>query len=99
MMSGRPASARAELGGVVVGGGGPVVVVGVLNVSPESFYPGSVYAGETLTRAANEMVDAGAAILDIGAMSTAPYLAGRVDAATERERLVAAGGARGGEKA
>lgn len=75
---------------MIVGGGAPVVVMGVLNVSPESFYPGSVYAGEALMRTASAMVDAGAALLDVGAMSTAPYLAGRIDAATERDRLVAA---------
>ena len=80
----------AHLGGVPVGGDAAVVIVGVLNVSPESFYPGSVYAGEALMRAAGAMVDAGAAMLDIGAMSTAPYLAGRIDARAERDRLVAA---------
>ncbi len=64
--------------------------MGVLNVSPESFYRGSVYGGDTLLDAAQAMVDAGAALLDVGAMSTAPYGRGAIDAATERERLVAA---------
>ena len=66
------------------------MIVGVLNVSPESFYRGSVHGAETLLRAAETMVEAGAAILDVGAMSTAPYLTGRIDADEERERLLAA---------
>lgn len=80
----------AHLGGVIVGGVHPVAVMGVLNVSPESFYPGSVYGADALLAVAHAMVDAGAAVLDVGAMSTAPYVAGRVDAGPERDRLVAA---------
>ena len=38
--------ARARLASVEIGGGAPVVVMGVINVSPESFHPGSVYRGE-----------------------------------------------------
>ena len=66
------------------------MIAGVLNVSPESFYRGSVHGAETLLRAAETLVEAGAAILDVGAMSTAPYLAGRIDPDEERERLVGA---------
>ncbi|MBI1735833.1 MAG: dihydropteroate synthase [Candidatus Rokubacteria bacterium] len=80
----------AHLGGVIVGGAHPVAVMGVLNVSPESFYPGSVHGTDALRAAGAAMVDAGAALLDVGAMSTAPYRAGRVDAGHERDRLVAA---------
>ncbi|MFX1497386.1 MAG: dihydropteroate synthase [Promethearchaeota archaeon] len=50
------------------------VVMGVLNLSPESFYRGSVY--ETLDKmkiAALEMIESGAKILDLGARSTAPW--------------------------
>lgn len=64
--------------------------MGVLNVSPESFYRGSVYGGDTLLAAAQSMIDAGAALLDVGAMSTAPYGRGQIDVADERERLAAA---------
>ncbi len=60
---------RATLGGVPVGEGLPVAVMGALNVSPESFYPGSVYgSAEDLLRAALAMVDAGAALIDVGAL-------------------------------
>src|SRR6266581_7024988 len=66
---------RASLGGVPLGDDMDVVVMGVVNVSPESFHPGSVYVGaERLMRAAVGMVEAGASIIDVGARSTAPYL-------------------------
>lgn len=82
---------RANLGGVTVGEGCPVALIGVLNVSPESFYPGSIYlAPDDLVRAAEAMVEAGAQILDVGAMSTAPYLPTRISEAEEADRLAAA---------
>jgi dihydropteroate synthase len=78
----------ASLGGVAVGGEHPVVVMGALNVSPESFYPGSVRrGGDELIRAAREMVSAGAGLIDVGARSTAPYLADAVGEDEEAERL------------
>jgi dihydropteroate synthase len=73
---------------VVVGGEAPVAVMGALNVSPESFYAGSVHClADDLLRAASAMVDAGAALIDVGARSTAPYLRGEIDEAQEAERL------------
>jgi len=60
----------------------------VLNVSPESFYQGSVQTSrESLAEAARAMASAGADIIDIGAMSTAPYLKTHISAAEETERL------------
>jgi dihydropteroate synthase len=78
----------ANLAGVVVGGGSPVVVMGALNVSPESFDAGCVYR-ETgaLVEAAAAMVEAGAALIDVGARSTAPYLETEVPDAEEARRL------------
>lgn len=65
-----------------------VAVVGALNVSPESFYSGSVVAdADRLLQAAEAMARAGAAWLDVGAMSTAPYLEARIPADQEAERL------------
>jgi dihydropteroate synthase len=82
---------RAELAGVVVGDGLPVAVMGVINVSPESFHPGSVYRGtDAILTAALAMVEAGAVLIDVGARSTAPYLATQIDEAEEVERLVRA---------
>ena len=82
---------RADLAGVLVGDGLPVAIMGVVNVSPESFHPGSVYQGEeAIVRAALGMVEAGAAFIDVGARSTAPYLDTAIDDATETERLARA---------
>jgi dihydropteroate synthase len=72
---------------VAAGDGVPVVIIGALNVSPESFYAGSVHPGDDLVRVADAMVAAGAAILDVGGMSTAPYLTGSVSEAEEADRL------------
>jgi dihydropteroate synthase len=79
---------RADLAGVLVGDGRPVAIMGVVNVSPESFHAGSVYRGEeAMVRAALGMVEAGAVLIDVGARSTAPYLDTEIDEATESARL------------
>src|SRR4029453_6544981 len=63
------------------------------NVSPESFHAGSVYRGdEAVLRAALSMVEAGASLVDVGARSTAPYLANAIDEGEETARLVHAVG-------
>ena len=81
-------SAIAELAGLKVGTGFPVRIMGVINVSPESFYKGSVQNRRTIQKAARAIEEAGADILDIGAMSSAPYLRTRVTEKEEAERLV-----------
>jgi len=82
---------EATLAGVRVGGDQPVVVMGALNVSPESFYGGSIHRDrDALVRAGAAMARAGAAILDVGARSTAPYLDTAVDDRAEADRLAAA---------
>ena len=84
---------RACLGGVTIGDGLDVVVMGALNVSPESFYAGSVAADpDDLLRVAESMVAAGAALLDVGGMSTAPYRATAISEAEEGDRLSSAVG-------
>jgi dihydropteroate synthase len=64
------------------------VVMGILNVTPDSFSDGGRYASfdAALERAA-QMVAEGAAIIDVGGESTRPGAAG-VDAAAELERTV-----------
>src|SRR5262249_52208905 len=85
---------RADLAGVVLGRGFPVAVMGVINVSPESFHPGSVYRGDhAVLAAALGMAEAGAALIDVGARSSAPYLDTAISEAEETERLVRAVGA------
>ena len=79
---------RATLAGAPLGDGLPVAVLGVLNVSPESFHAGSVRTDhDALVGAAFAMVEAGAALLDVGARSTAPYLETEISEAEERDRL------------
>jgi dihydropteroate synthase len=83
--------ARARLASVEIGGHAPVAVMGVVNVSPESFHRGSVYRDDdAVLRAALEMVGAGAALIDVGARSTAPYLATAISEAEETDRLTRA---------
>ncbi|MFX1356166.1 MAG: dihydropteroate synthase [Promethearchaeota archaeon] len=52
----------------------PTVIMGVLNLSPESFYKGSIYEElDDLEKATMRMITNGAKILDLGARSTAPW--------------------------
>ena len=90
-MTKKPVLPSATLASVEVGDPFPVRIIGVLNVSPESFYPGSVRTspGE-LVEAAQAMVSAGADFIDIGAMSTAPYLQTAIPVEEERDRLAEA---------
>jgi dihydropteroate synthase len=82
---------RATLAGVTIGAGLPVAVMGALNVSPESFHAASVKRDpDALLRAALGMVAAGAALVDVGARSTAPYLATAISEDEEAERLAQA---------
>jgi dihydropteroate synthase len=81
----------ATLGSLRVGGDSPVRVMAAINVSPESFYKGSVATapGEIAERA-KEAVALGADLIDIGAMSTAPYLKNEVTQEVEADRVVSA---------
>jgi dihydropteroate synthase len=64
------------------------VVMGILNVTPDSFSDGGRYSGvEAAVARAAQMVAEGAAIIDVGGESTRPGSLG-VDAATERGRVV-----------
>ena len=73
-----------------VGDDFPTIIMGVLNLSPESFYSGSIYEGlDTLERVTQEMINNGAKILDLGARSTAPW-SKKISITEELERLVPA---------
>src|ERR1700691_5447188 len=64
------------------------VVMGILNVTPDSFSDGGLYAdADAAVERAAQMVAEGAAIIDVGGESTRPGAAG-VDAAVEIERVV-----------
>ena len=79
---------KAELGGIKVGEGHSVAIIGVLNLSPESFYGGSVVHGPAqAVRQAKRMLRQGASIIDVGAMSTAPNVK-PISADLEKKRLL-----------
>jgi len=57
-----------------IGDNYPTIIIGVLNLSPESFYKGSVYdSAKKIEFATKIMINNGAVILDLGARSTAPW--------------------------
>ncbi|PIW32159.1 MAG: dihydropteroate synthase [Nitrosopumilales archaeon CG15_BIG_FIL_POST_REV_8_21_14_020_37_12] len=77
-----------KLGGVPVGGNNPVRVMGILNTSPESFFKKSIKTSKRhISDAVKEMESAGADFVDIGGMSTAPYLLNLVSERTESDRV------------
>ncbi|WP_457750787.1 dihydropteroate synthase [Thermococcus sp.] len=64
-------------------------IMGVINVSPESFYKDSVRRYEKeLTETAVRMVEEGASFIDVGAKSTAPYLETQISVEEEVRRAV-----------
>ena len=63
------------------------VVMGILNVTPDSFYDGGKYTSELkIMGRVDEIVEQGAGIIDVGAYSTRPGAA-FVDAQEELSRL------------
>ncbi len=77
---------QGMVGKVPAGDLQPVRLMGVINLSRESFYKGSVAGPEKALTAAQAMKDEGADLIDLGAVSTAPG-SPPVDEALEKERL------------
>jgi len=78
-----------KLGDVPVGGSNPVRIMGILNTSPESFYKKSIsISKQRIVDAVHIMEDEGADFIDVGGMSTAPYLSTMVSEKTEANRIV-----------
>jgi dihydropteroate synthase len=68
--------------------GGKAVVVGILNVTPDSFSDGGLFAGrDTALAQARRMAEEGAAVIDIGGESTRPG-ASAVTAEEEQARVL-----------
>ena len=64
-------------------------VMGVINVSPESFFKGSIRQREDeLIETALKMLEDGASFIDIGAKSTAPYLENQIPVEEEIRRAL-----------
>lgn len=63
------------------------VVMGILNITPDSFYSGSRIKQDEVLQKAGDMINAGASILDIGGQSTRPGST-RLSANEELERVL-----------
>ena len=80
-----------KLGNVHVGNSNPVRIMGILNTSPESFYKKSISTSrQKIVNAVHRMEDEGADFIDVGGMSTAPYLSTMVSEKTEVSRIIKA---------
>jgi dihydropteroate synthase len=80
-----------KLGNITVGGKNPVRIMGILNVSPESFFKKSIKTSKNrISDAVKEMESSGANFIDIGGMSTAPYLLTAVSEKIEADRILSA---------
>jgi dihydropteroate synthase len=77
---------EGELGRLRVGDAYSVRLMGVINLSAESFYKGSVSTPERAASFAIKMADEGAEVIDVGAVSTAPG-SPFISEDVERERL------------
>jgi len=79
----------AKLGNVNVGGKNPVRIMGILNTSPESFYKKSIKSTkQQIANTVKQMEIDGADFIDIGGMSTAPYLSTSVSEKIESQRVL-----------
>jgi len=78
-----------KLGTVRVGDSSPVRIMGILNTSPESFYKKSIsITKQRIVDTVNKMEEEGADFIDVGGMSTAPYISTMVTEKIEISRIV-----------
>ncbi|MEC7711530.1 MAG: dihydropteroate synthase [Thermoproteota archaeon] len=77
-----------KLGNLQVGRKNQITIMGILNTSPESFYKKSIKSTKSqIEKYVRELEENGANIIDIGGMSTAPYLKTIVSEKLESERI------------
>jgi len=77
-----------SIGKLRIGEEVPPRIMGVINVSPESFYKNSVKTKvNEIAIVATEMQKTGADMIDVGAMSTAPYLETIISVEQETRRM------------
>ena len=80
-----------KLGTVPVGNSNTVRIMGILNTSPESFYKKSIsISRQRIVDTVHRMEDEGADFIDVGGMSTAPYLSTMVSEKVEASRIIKA---------
>ena len=77
-----------RLGSISVGGSNPVRIMGILNISPESFYKKSIKTTKNdIINTVHSMECDGADFIDIGGVSTAPYIRSNISTETESKRI------------
>ena len=78
-----------QIANVGVGGKNPVRIMGILNTSPESFYKKSITTKKNdIKNSIKQMEIEGADFIDIGGMSTAPYLSTIISEKVETRRIL-----------
>ncbi len=78
-----------RIANVGVGGKNPVRIMGILNTSPESFYKKSISITKNdIKNSIKQMENDGADFIDIGGMSTTPYLSTIVSEKVETRRIL-----------
>ena len=77
-----------KLAKVSVGNGNPIRIMAILNTSPESFYKNSICISKNqISNLSKRMENDGADFIDIGGMSTAPYLSTSISEKLETKRV------------
>ena len=77
-----------KLDSVTVGDSNPVRIMGILNTSPESFLKTSIKQGyQHIKNTVKQMEQEGVDIIDVGGMSTAPYLKTMIPERIETNRI------------
>ena len=78
-----------KIANVGVGDKNPVRIMGILNTSPESFYKKSIHVSNNdIKNSVKQMESDGADFIDVGGMSTAPYLSTIVSEKVEAKRII-----------
>lgn len=84
-------SLLVNIGKLLVTSKSTVKIMGIINVSPESFYKNSIRTrASDIAKSAASIEKEGAHIVDIGAMSTAPYIENSISIEKETERMLRA---------
>src|SRR5208283_5943079 len=80
-----------KMSGISLGDRQEVRIMGVINLTKDSFYAGSVaVTSDEIKQAALKLSEEGADIIDIGARSTAPYKTHEVSIESETRLLLGA---------
>lgn len=77
-----------KIANVGVGGTNPVRIMSILNTSPESYNKKSIHVNKSdIKNSVKQMENDGADFIDVGGMSTAPYLSTLVSENVETKRI------------